>query len=88
MQNNIRLYLMLCVSFILVFSACSQKTHDLEAALASLNTDELAADADDLTFIAPLVSRLAGLFLFSELKVSKRNDITSPILSSAMLAPL
>jgi len=44
MQNNVRFYLMLCVSFILVFSACSQKTHDLEAALASLNTDELAAD--------------------------------------------
>jgi len=44
MQKNIRLYLLLCVSFILAFSACSQKTHDLEAALASLNTDELAAD--------------------------------------------
>jgi len=48
MHNNKRLYLLLFVSFILVFSACSQKTHDLEAALASLSTDELAADVEVL----------------------------------------
>ncbi len=34
---------------LLVFLSCSQKTHDIEAALASLNTDELAKDVKILS---------------------------------------
>ncbi|MFA9454200.1 MAG: M28 family metallopeptidase [Candidatus Aminicenantaceae bacterium] len=48
MPRTTRLYLLLFMSCVFVFYACSQKTRDLDAALSSLSTDELAADVEIL----------------------------------------
>jgi len=40
---------LITVSTLFIFSSCSRKTHDIEAAVASLNTDELANDVKILS---------------------------------------